>query len=328
MFQTFYLFTFIIYSNEKILFLYHTCCSRYGISLCPKKTNGNIYITHPAITVVEEFGKAFEAGDSAKMASYLTADFKFFDGTSNLNNFGEVGKAQFLSDAASFKNRFDYFKFTNFPGSYPDALEYQKDNKNSEVTVITWNSISGVHKKTGVKIDAAAHYNFTLTSDNKIKRMLEYANSKVFDEIRAGFTTRTNGTIYNHHENINTVRKSMYAFEKGDVDKALSYFADNVKFFDINWPFDSSINKAQAKADWQKFINEYEIIKIEEVGYPDYLQYEIGNGREVLSWWKYFLVRKSDKKKLTVAFHFSDSFNAEGKITSEVSYYGADFFKK
>ncbi|MGB4884432.1 MAG: nuclear transport factor 2 family protein [Ferruginibacter sp.] len=293
-----------------------------------KKTNGNIYITHPAITVVEEFGKAFEAGDSAKMASYLTADFKFFDGTSNLNNFGEVGKAQFLSDAASFKNRFDYFKFTNFPGSYPDALEYQKDNKNSEVTVITWNSISGVHKKTGVKIDAAAHYNFTLTSDNKIKRMLEYANSKVFDEIRAGFTTRTNGTIYNHHENINTVRKSMYAFEKGDVDKALSYFADNVKFFDINWPFDSSINKAQAKADWQKFINEYEIIKIEDVGYPDYLQYEIGNGREVLSWWKYFLVRKSDKKKLTVAFHFSDSFNAEGKITSEVSYYGADFFKK
>ncbi|NMD28496.1 MAG: nuclear transport factor 2 family protein, partial [Bacteroidetes bacterium] len=71
-----------------------------------KKINGNIYITHPAITVVEEFGKAFEAGDSAKMASYLTADFKFFDGTSNLNNFGEVGKAQFLSDAASFKNRF------------------------------------------------------------------------------------------------------------------------------------------------------------------------------------------------------------------------------
>ena len=142
--------------------------------------------------------------------------------------------------------------------------EHQKDNKNSEVTVITWNSISGVHKKTGVKIDAAAHYNFTLTSDNKIKRMLEYANSKVFDEIRAGFTTRTNGTIYNHHENINTVRKSMYAFEKGDVDKALSYFADNVKFFDINWPFDSSINKAQAKADWQQFINDYEIIKIEE----------------------------------------------------------------
>ncbi|MGB2994691.1 MAG: hypothetical protein WBB53_01380, partial [Ferruginibacter sp.] len=41
-----------------------------------KKINGNIYITHPAITVVEEFGKAFEAGDSAKMASYLTADFK------------------------------------------------------------------------------------------------------------------------------------------------------------------------------------------------------------------------------------------------------------
>ena len=57
------------------------------------------------------------------------------------------------------------------------------------------------------------------------------------------------------------------------------------------------------------------------IGYPDYLEYEMGEGREVLSWWNYHLIRKSDKKKITVPMHFSNSFDADGNITREVIYY-------
>lgn len=292
-----------------------------------KKTNGTIYIEHPAIAVIEEFGKAFVAGDAAKLGSMLTDDFKAYDGTSNHLDMDVVDKAKFLAGASTFKDQFDYFSFVDFPGSYPDALEYQKGNKDKSVTVLTWNLFKGVHKKTGVKIDAAAHYSFTLNSDNKIKMLISYENSKVFDEIRAGYTNRTNGTIYNHHENINTVRKSMYAFEKGDVDKAMSYFTKDAKFTDINAPYNTSKDVTQTKADWQNFLNKFEIVNIEEIGYPDYLQYEMGDGRVVLSWWKYNLVRKADKKKLTIFFHFSDDFDANGKIVGETAYYGAELLK-
>ena len=37
-----------------------------------KKTNGTVYIDHPAITVVEAMTKAYVSGDSTKVASYLT----------------------------------------------------------------------------------------------------------------------------------------------------------------------------------------------------------------------------------------------------------------
>ena len=81
--------------------------------------------------------------------------------------------------------------------------------------------------------------------------------------------------------------------------------------------------KAEIKVEWQKFLDKFEVKSIEMFGYPDYLEYERDNGRNVLSWWKFHLIRKSDKKKLTIFFHFSDDFNAEGKIISEVQYYDA-----
>lgn len=47
----------------------------------------------------------------------------------------------------------------------------------------------------------------------------------------------------------------------------------------------------------------------------------MNDGREVLSWWNYHLIRKSDKKALSILMHFSDSFNVDGKIVSQMAYY-------
>jgi hypothetical protein len=286
-----------------------------------KKANGTVYIEHPAIDVVNEFEKATVSGDSSKIAAFLTNDFKSYNGTSNIYKDSGSNKQAFVRRTLRYSREMDYFAIELFPGTYPDAIQYSKDNKNEEVWVQTWSTLKGVHKSTGVKLDAAAHRLYLLTKDNKIKSIINYSNGIVLEEIGASFANRTNGKIYNHHENINSVRKSMYAFEKGDLDKSLSFYSDDASFSNINSPYGKFETKSEIKASWQKFLDAFEIKSIDMIGYPDYLEYEMNDGREVISWWMLNLVRKSDKKVIPLALHISSSFDEKGKIVSEIEYY-------
>ncbi|PKQ44271.1 nuclear transport factor 2 family protein [Confluentibacter flavum] len=286
-----------------------------------KKTNGTIYNDHPVITVVEDMTKAFVSGDSDKVASYLTDDFKSYNGVGLKTNDKGWDKAAFSSNAKGWFDALDYFTITRSKGAYPDALEYKESNQKDVVWVQTWEDIKGVHKKTGVKVNMPSHRLIVVNKDNKIQTIINYTNQSIFDEIGRSFVNRTNGTIYNHHDNINTVRKLTYAYENGDLDKTMSFYSDDAKFSDINMEFRKSYTKAEITPMWKTFLDEYEIKSIDMIGYPDYLEYEMNEGREVLSWWNYHLIRKSDKKEITVPFHFSDSFNADGKIVSEMAYY-------
>lgn len=292
------------------------------------KTNGTVYIEHPAIKTVEAMTQAFVKGDSAKVSSYLTDDFKSYNGVGLTTNQKGTDKATFSGNAIGWKNGLDYFNITKTKGAYPDAIEYKKDNKEEVVWVQTWEDIKGVHKKTGVKVNMPMHRLFVVNKNNKIKTIINYSNQSVFDEIGSSFVNRTNGTIYNHHDNINTIRKAMYAFENLDIDKCLSYYSDDASFQSIHQKFGDSNTKAEIKPMWQKFLDEYEIVSIDIIGYPDYLEYEMGEGREVLSWWNYHLIRKSDKKEIELPFHFSNSFDADGKIVSEMTYYSQSLISK
>jgi len=293
-----------------------------------KKENGTIFIEHPAIGVVTEFEKSTVAGDSARIAGFLTDDFKSYNGTtSNISDSG-TNKTAYLNNILRYSRELDYFAIDQFPGSYPDALVYKKDNKDGEPVVQDWLMIKGVHKATGVKLDAAAQRIYFLTKDNKIKRIINYSNRKVFEEIFASYSNRTNGKIYNHHENINTIRKATYALEKGDIHKSLSFYSDNAKFYDINSEWDKTLSKAEEKAFLQKFLNDFEIKSIDVIGYPDYLEYEMNDGREVLSWWKFNLVRKKDKKAIVLPVHLSSSFDEKGKIVAEIAYYSESLLTK
>lgn len=286
-----------------------------------KKTNGTVYIDHPAITVVEDMTKAYVSGDSTKVASYLADDFKAYNGVSTNTNAKGQDKATFAGSAKGWNNALDYFSITRTKGAYPDAIEYTENNQKDVVWVQTWEDLKGVHKKTGVKVNMPSHRLIVLNKDNKIQTIINYNNQSIFDEIGASYANRTNGTIYNHHDNINTVRKLTYAYENGDLDKTMSFYSDDARFSDINMEFGKSYTKAEITPMWKKFLDDYEIISIDMIGYPDYLEYEMNEGREVLSWWNYHLIRKSDKKEITVPFHFSDSFDANGKIIAEMAYY-------
>lgn len=292
-----------------------------------KKTNGTIYIEHPAINVVAEMTKAFVAGDSAKVASFLTSDFKDYNGTSTNPADSGINKSIYANMAKGWHNAIDYFSITPSKGAYSDAIEYEKDNKNKEVWVQTWENFEGVHKKTGVKINMPVHRLFVVNNDNKIKTIIEYNNAMIPDEVGQSYTDRTNGTIYNHHEFINTVRKVMYAIEHKDFDKAYSFYDSKARFSDITMPLGKSISLEESKAGDKSFFDKFEIKSMDMVGYPDYLHYEIGDHQVVLSWWNVHFIRKSDKKEFVVPAHFSDSFNKDGKIINEMAYYNPMLFQ-
>ncbi|WP_445734688.1 nuclear transport factor 2 family protein [Mariniflexile sp.] len=286
-----------------------------------QKKNGTIYIDHPAIAVVENMTKAFVNGDTDKVASYLADDFKAYNGVGiNANDKGQ-DKESFSKGAKGWFDALDYYSISRSKGAYPDALEYKEGNQKDVVWVQTWEDLKGVHKKTGVKVNMPIHRLYVVNKDNKIQTVISYSNESINDEIRSSFSNRTNGTIYNHHDNINTVRKLTYAYENGDLDKTMSFYSDDARFSDINTELGKSLTKAEITPMWKKFLDDYEIVSIDMIGYPDYLEYEMGDGREVLSWWNYRLIRKSDKKEISVPFHFSDSFDADGKIVAEMIYY-------
>jgi ketosteroid isomerase-like protein len=288
-----------------------------------QKKNGSVYIEHPTIDVVQNFENASVAGDKSKMASYLTDDFRGYNGTSSDLSDKGMDKEAFLDNQMVYHDQLDYYSIEAFPGSYPDAIEYNKDNPDGEVWVQTWNMVKGVHKTTGVKIDAAAHRLYTLTKDNKIKTIISYGNREVIDEIRSSFADRTNGIIYNHHENINTVRKMMYAFEQKDLDKAYTYYDENARFLDSSSPTFEGKSLTEQKELDKMIFEKYDIKSIDVVGYPDYLHYEMGDARVVQSWWNINIIRKSDKKAIVLPIHYQMIFNKEGKITSEMAYYNA-----
>lgn len=286
-----------------------------------QKKNGTIYMDHPAINTVEAMTQAFANGDSGKVASYLADDFRAYNGVSiNPNDKGQ-DKESFSNAAKEWNDALDYFSISRSPGAYPDALEYKDDNQKDVMWVQTWEDMKGVHKKTGVKINQPMHRLFVVNKNNKIQTIITYGNASIGSEIRQSYTDRKNGTIYNHHDNINTVRKVMYAFENEDLDKAYTFYDENAKFLDSSSPTFESTSFADQKETDKKIFEKYDITSIDMVGYPDYLHYEMGDARVVQSWWNINLVRKADKKAIVLPIHYQMDFNEEGKITSETAYY-------
>ena len=292
-----------------------------GIIYSQTKKNGTIYEEHPAIEVAEQMQQAFIKGDTTTLKNLLADDFKAFNGmNTNPDNKG-TDKATLLRQSIFWKNNASYLSIERWPGAYPDALEYKKDNKDDDVWVQTWDMLKGVHNETGVKLNMPLHRLFVINKDDKIKTMITYDDGTVFQTLRAGFTPRTNGTLYNQHDNINTVRNMVAALEHGDADKAFGYFTEDARFSNLDMPNGETSSLEDEKAGFLKMLESWDIESIDVRGYPDYLEYEIGNGKTVQSWWDFRVKRKSDGKKMNIPVLLIHDFNDEGEIMNETGYY-------
>lgn len=288
-----------------------------------KEKNGVIYIEHPAIKTVEEMQQAFIAGDVDKVASYLADDFKSYNGSDTNKDTKGKDKESLIKSVTFWKENVSYLKSERSQGAYPDALEYKDSNNKDVVWVQTWTHLKGVHNKTGVKLDMPFHRLFVVNKDNKIQTMISYYDESIYDEIGESFSERTNGTIYNHHENINKVRIMVHAYENNDMETAYKFYDEKCKFRNIHMALGKTYSLEESKDGDIQFKEKFEINSIDVQGYPDYLNYGIRDSKVVQSWWVVRLTRKSDQKKINVPIMFLHDFNDEGMITMESAYYSA-----
>lgn len=292
------------------------------ITSAQKKKNGTIYIEHPAIDAVEAFNKAFIAGDANKVTSYLADDYKYWNGTSSNKDAKAGTKEGAVKNTEWWSENISYLSMERSPNAYPDAIEY-KDNDNKDVVwVQTWDQLKGIHNKTGIKIDMPVHRLYVVNKDNKIRTIIDYSDRTVWQELRQSFESRENGTIYNHHDNINSVRRMMAALEYNDLVTFYSFFDEKATFRNIHMPDDAKASTLEEeKEGMKKMLENYEITSVDVQGYPDYLNYELGDAKVVQSWWKIRMIRKSDKKKIILPLFLIHDFNDEGKITRDMAYY-------
>jgi ketosteroid isomerase-like protein len=297
------------------------------ISYAQKKSNGTVYINHPAIDVVDEYTKTVNSGDLNKLDAFLADDFRAYNGTTDNQYSKGQDKTAFLKRIKSWRESIDYFAIKPANGAYPDAIEYKDDALKDVVWVQAWDEVKGVHKKTGVKINMNLHRSFVINKANKIKTIFIYDNPQVFDEIDESYSERTNGTIYNRHQNINNVKNMLFAFEHKDLNKSYSYFANDAVFMDINSMDNKALSLDEQKAIDKKVMDAFDIVGLDVVGYPDYMHYELGDSGVVYSWWTWRLIRKSDKKEISLPMHYQHNVDKSGKITSEMAYYNGSLMK-
>ncbi len=292
------------------------------VTYSQKKKNGAIFSEHPAIDIVEEFQKSFVAGDADKVMSFLADDYKWWNGT-NADKDAKPGTKEGAGKNTTWWNEnISYLSLERSSGAYPDAIEYKDEEQKDVVWVQTWDLLKGVHDETGVKIDMPMHRLYVVNADNKIETVIDYSDRTVWDELRRSFVARENGTVYNHHDYINHVRRLMAALEHGDMDKFYSFFDEKATFRNIHMaPGTASKTLEEDKEGMKQMMDAFDITGIDVQGYPDYLNYSMGDAKVVQSWWKLRMTRKSDSKKIVLPLFLLHDFNDEGKIIGESAYY-------
>jgi len=300
---------------KKIILVFLVLCVSQGIA--QKKKNGTIYLEHPAIDIVNDMLDAYIAGDHEKVASYLADDFRSYNGSGRNPDAKGRTKEWFVNSVKWMKDNLSYLSLEPSGAAYPDALEY----KDGQVWVQTWNQFKGMHNKTGAKLNTPFHRMVKFNADNKITTIINYSNDRVWLEINLSDEVRTNGTLYNHHDNINSVRIMMNAFENNDLDKAYSFFHENARFNSLESPVGETWSLEQVKERNKQMIDTYDVNSIDVVGYPDALEYEIGGGGvTVQSWWNFRMTRKSDGKKFVLPAMYIHDFDDDGKIVRSNAY--------
>ena len=104
----------------------------------------------------------------------------------------------------------------------------------------------------------------------QIESIFDYVDWRIYGEIWNSFSDRENGAIYINNENIYSIRKSVHAFENGELEKSYAYFSDGAAFRDINLPYGTTLFWDEAKGNDQSFLKTWEIESIDRAGYPDY----------------------------------------------------------
>ena len=159
---------------------------------------------------------------------------------------------------------------------------------------------------------------------------LFYANS--FSQIK-----QLNGSVYKDGGYVNSVRSLMSTYKTNDISKIKKAYkkisSDNIIFrdplnnMDGQNPFGVSISLENEMENMGGFLKSYELLSIEEVGYPDHLDYKENNDL-VISWWNINWRNKSSGNEKITHLMVGHHFNQNGKIISETYYFNSSGLPK
>tara|TARA_Y100001968_G_scaffold187371_1_gene171800 strand:- start:2112 stop:3029 length:918 start_codon:yes stop_codon:yes gene_type:complete len=297
--------------KKHIIYLFVLC---FSFSFSQKKNNGKLYIEHPAMDVVEQFNEAFVSGDLETMKSLVSDDFRWY--TLSMREPGTL--QQLLNRSNYLSKNVVNFDIKHYGGAYPDALEYKKDDI-LEVMTYTW--MSGYDRNTGVELDMPRYVNFRMNDEGKIRSMNVMDDQALWTKAYQAWDTRANGVIYKDHPLVTKVRLMMRDYETQDVEKIKSNYTENTRFYDVmNSPVDEFKSLEEEFAQFNDYMEVFELVNIRESGFPDVLDYE-GNGAVVISWWEMTLRNKKSGKTNTIMQHVQHSFNENGEIVREDYYF-------
>ena len=136
-------------------------------------------------------------------------------------------------------------------------------------------------------------------------------------------TQKENGTIYINHPYIDIVNNSMKAYLEKDMATNTKIFADTAKIWISG--MEKPMPAADVLKDWVTDFDFYKDIKVQKVGYPDFLHYQDKDQKYVQSWWQWVGTSIKTGEVVKIDFVQFDRFNSAGKIDRE-SLYG-DFSK-
>ena len=289
-----------------------------------KHKNGKIYDQHPGIEIVNEFTKAFVAGDADKLKSLVTEDFKWWQMNSmepkplTLNRL--LRRSNYLS-----KNVIG-LQIKDRGSAYSDAMEYGKDNLN----VYTYQILKGFDKNTGFKFEIPRNSIFFFSKDGKKISGLSVADSQLkWRKSYEAWDTRKNGKIYKDHPMISKARLLYAYLETGDMAAMKDLYAENARISDImNSEKDSSKSVEEEMESLKEFFKIYEIVNVSESGYPDLLEYEGSKTKTIISWWNVTVKNKKSNAVKEAVHHSQIVVNKEGKITNEQYYFNASQLPK
>jgi ketosteroid isomerase-like protein len=280
-----------------------------------KESNGKLYIEHPAIEIVNQFNEAYTSGDLDKLKELVTENFQvrtLKDRKSNDINW-ILGTSNYLS-----KNIVD-LEIKHYGGSYPDVLEYKQDGI---VDVKTYEWLTGYDKNTGLDINMPRYATYRMNAKgDKVAGLWINDDETLWQKNWDAYETTENGVIYKDHPLVSKVRLLYQSYKTGDVEKIKANYTENTIFYDVmNSEIDEFKTLEEEFAQFDEYMEVFEIVNIRESGFPDVLDYS-GDGAVVISWADFTFKNKKSGNTKTISQHIQHWFNEEGEIVREDYYF-------
>ena len=280
-----------------------------------KESNGKLYIEHPAIEIVNQFNEAYVSGDLDKLKELVTDNFQVLTLRNRESNDINwiLGTSNYLS-----KNIVD-LEIKHYGGSYPDVLEYKQDGI---VDVKTYEWLTGYDKNTGLDLNMPRYATYRMNEKgDKIAGLWINDDEILWQKNWDAYETNENGVIYKDHPLVSKVRLLYQSYKTGDVEKIKANYTENTIFYDVmNSGIDEFKTLEEEFAQFDQYMEVFELVNIRESGFPDVLDYS-GDGAVVISWTDITFKNKKSGNTKTVSQHIQHWFNDEGEIIREDYYF-------